>query len=89
MSFNIERSSAARREIRRIRDDDDRLRIERFLQSLAQGPYLRGATKLKGSRRRWRARVGDYRIVYDIYSNERVVEIVRVALRNESTYRGL
>ena len=37
----------------------------------------------------WRLRVGDLRIVYLIDEGDRVVVILRVARRSESTYRGL
>ncbi len=37
----------------------------------------------------WRLRTGDLRIVYSIDDAERVVVILRVARRSESTYRRL
>ena len=87
MSFRVEESMAAKRDQRRIRDDRQRLRIESDIQSLAQDPYPHGTKKLKGYRRRWRIRVRRYRIVYDIYPSQRLVEIISVDLRSESTYR--
>jgi mRNA interferase RelE/StbE len=37
----------------------------------------------------WRIRVGQYRIVYAIDDETRVVTLVRVARRREDTYKGL
>jgi mRNA-degrading endonuclease RelE of RelBE toxin-antitoxin system len=36
-----------------------------------------------------RLRVGDYRVIYLVLDDERVVIVARVARRNEGTYRGL
>lgn len=37
----------------------------------------------------WRIRVGQYRIVYAINDETKVVTLVRVARRREDTYKGL
>lgn len=37
----------------------------------------------------WRVRVGQYRIVYAVDDEARMVTIVRVARRREDTYKGL
>ena len=37
----------------------------------------------------WRVRVGQYRIVYAVDDETRLVTIVRVARRKEDTYEGL
>jgi len=45
--------------------------------------------KIEGAERAYRVRVGDYRVVYEIYDKERLVLIIQVARRTEATYRGI
>ena len=59
-----------------------RRRMDVRILSLGQDPY-RGAVKLKG-RERFRVRVGDYRIVYEIRSRIHVVAIERAAHRKDA-----
>jgi len=50
-------------------------RILTKIESLASKPRPPGCKKLSGPTRLWRLRVGDYRIVYDIDDEERLVDI--------------
>ena len=50
-------------------------RILTKIESLASNPRPPGCKKLSGPTRLWRLRVGDYRIVYDIDDEERLVDI--------------
>ncbi len=43
-----------------------------------------GSRKLAGTKRDWRVRVGDYRIIYEIADAIRVVRIYRVRHRREA-----
>lgn len=36
----------------------------------------------------YRVRVGNYRVIYEVYDKENVVLISRVLRRTETTYRG-
>ena len=60
----------------------DRERISKIIDSLAINPYfgkkLRG--ELEGSRR---VRVGDFRIIYDILEDERVVLVHAIGSRGD------
>lgn len=51
---------------------DDLLKL---IQSLSTNPRPSGCKKLKG-RDGYRIRKGDYRIIYDIYDNKLVIEII-------------
>ena len=57
-------------------------RIRAVIDALANEPRPRGAQKLAG-REDFRVRVGDYRVVYAIDDDERVVLIARIAHRRE------
>jgi mRNA interferase RelE/StbE len=44
--------------------------------ALANEPRPPGCKKLKGYQRRYRVRVGDYRVVYDVFDAELVVIVI-------------
>lgn len=58
-------------------------RISRRIDRLAGDPRA-DAVKLRGADDVWRARVGDYRILYVIEDQRLVVVVVRVAHRREA-----
>ena len=57
-------------------------RIDSAILALADDPRPPGWVKLKG-REDWGIRIGDYRVVYGIDDERRVVEILNVAHRRE------
>jgi len=59
-----------------------RSRIASAIDNLADEPRPPGATKLAG-RGDYRIRVGDYRIVYAVDDEERLVLIARIAHRRD------
>jgi mRNA interferase RelE/StbE len=58
-------------------------RIIAAIQDLANNPRPSGCRKLAGSKKDWRIRVGDYRVVYEIADAIRVVRVNRVRHRRE------
>jgi mRNA interferase RelE/StbE len=58
-------------------------RVIAAIQALANNPRPPGCRKLAGSKNDWRIRVGDYRVVYEIADEIRVVRINRVRHRRE------
>jgi len=63
-------------------------RILRKIEALAVSPRLPGVIKLQGSRKFWRLRVGDYRVVYSINDFSRTVDVAVVRHRRD-VYRDL
>ena len=53
------------------------------IQTLAVNPRPPGCRKLVGSKNDWRIRVGDYRVIYEIADEIRIVRINRVRHRRE------
>jgi mRNA interferase RelE/StbE len=53
------------------------------IQKLAVNPRPPGCRKLTGSKYDWRIRVGDYRVIYEIADQIRIVRINRVRHRRE------
>jgi mRNA interferase RelE/StbE len=72
---------AARKELRRL-DVKVQTRILRRLVSLEERPRPFGSEKLAGEDPQYRLRVGDYRVIYEIYDRELVVLVIRVAHRS-------
>jgi mRNA interferase RelE/StbE len=58
-------------------------RIVEAVNDLARDPYPGGTRKLSGSERTYRIRVGDYRVLYSIYNDKFIVEIIRVKHRKD------
>ncbi len=58
-------------------------RIVAAIKKLAEDPYPQGVKKLTGFDRTYRIRVGDYRVIYNVYESKLVIEIVRVRLRKD------
>ena len=58
-------------------------RVVSALQALATNPRPPGCRKLVGSKKDWRIRVGDYRVIYEIADAIRVVRVNRVRHRRE------
>jgi len=84
--YRIEVRRRAQRALDKLPKSDFQVVIE-AIKDLAHTPRPRGIEKVK-STGLWRIRQGDYRIVYAIDDNERLVIVVRVGHRRE-IYRAL
>ncbi len=86
MTYRVDFTTAAAREIqklpRRVRD-----RLLDAIDDLAEDPRPHGAKKLVGEKTAWRIRVGDYRVIYDVFDEALTVTVVRAAHRREAYSR--
>lgn len=64
-----------------------RARVLDPIEGLARDPRPHGAKKLVGEKTAWRLRVGDYRVIYDVFDDELVVTVVRAAHRRDAYER--
>ena len=88
--YRLEISPAADRDVEKLkgrirRQDFERLR--NAVRSLAEEPRPQGVRKIRGAERAYRIRVGNYRVVYDVYDSDNLVLILQVARRSETTHR--
>ena len=83
--YRVDLSPAAMRQLRKL-PPGDAARLRGPILALAIEPRPPGARPLVDSDW-WRLRAGDLRIVYAIEYSKRLVVLLRVARRNESTYR--
>jgi len=73
---------AAERDLARL-SSEVHDRVITALRALATNPRPPGCRKLAGSKNDWRIRVGDYRVIYAIADDIRVVSVNRVRHRRE------
>jgi mRNA interferase RelE/StbE len=83
--YRVEVAPAAERQLRRL-PPGDAARLRRPILELAADPRPAGVTKLTGTRF-WRLRIADLRVIYHVDDKARLVVILKVARRAESTYR--
>ncbi len=57
------------------------------VEQLAEHPYPVGVKKLVGTDHIYRLRIGNYRILYSVFSTTLLIEIIRVGHRKD-VYRG-
>jgi len=81
--YQIVFSRTARKELE-ILDNELVRRILRKIESLATNPRPPGCEKLKGQENLWRVRVGDYRIIYTISDNDRIIDIALIRHRKDA-----
>jgi len=84
-SWRVELAPAAQRQLRKL-PADATARARGPILALGFDPRPTGTGPLAASPF-WRLRVGELRIVYAIDDAARTVIVLRVARRNESTYR--
>lgn len=82
MRYGINFTTAAARQVKKL-PRPARDRVLAVVEGLAEDPRPHGATKLVGERTAWRIRVGDYRVIYDIFDAELTVTVVRAGHRRE------
>jgi mRNA interferase RelE/StbE len=58
-------------------------RIVVRIEALMRDPRPRDCKKLQGEENLWRIRIGNYRVVYAIYDEKRVVDIIAVRHRRD------
>jgi len=59
------------------------LRLEEAIIGLYDEPRPYNSKKLSGGGSRWRIRVGNYRVLYEINDESRLVKVYRIAHRKE------
>ena len=81
-SYQIEIKPSASKELEKL-PRQMVVRVVAAIRELAEDPYPQGVRKLSGFDRTFRIRVGDYRVLYDIYENRLVIEIIRIRHRKD------
>jgi mRNA interferase RelE/StbE len=80
--YAVEMLRSAQKQLTRLPAEHQE-RILVAMEALADEPRPQGCSKLTG-RDAWRIRVGDYRIIYEIFDDRRVVIVVVVGHRKDA-----
>jgi mRNA interferase RelE/StbE len=82
-SYSIEWKASAAKELRKL-PKQAIARIVTAVENLSMTPRPDGVRKLSGSENTYRIRVGEYRVVYNIFDRRLVIEVIRVRDRKEA-----
>ena len=82
MAFRIEWKKSTRKDLRKLPS----VTVDKIIaavEGLAENPFPHGVEKLSGSEHAYRIRLGDYRVVYEVVPESKLVEIQRVRHRKD------
>ncbi|ELP56564.1 MULTISPECIES: type II toxin-antitoxin system RelE family toxin [Microcystis] len=81
-NYQIRLKTSAAKEFKKL-PSSIRQRVSDSLEKLQQDPRPSGVVKLKGEDKMYRLRVGDYRIVYTIEDNDKIIKVTRIGHRQD------
>ncbi|PMB20064.1 type II toxin-antitoxin system mRNA interferase toxin, RelE/StbE family [Fischerella thermalis CCMEE 5205] len=82
MSYKVEISKRALKQLNKLSSEFQE-RIQAKIDDLASEPRPNGVKKLKNRENGYRIRVGDYRILYDIYDDILLITVVEIGHRSK------
>jgi mRNA interferase RelE/StbE len=82
MAFLIEWKKSTKKDLRKLPATVVD-RIVEAVEELAKNPFPHGVEKLAGSECAYRIRIGDYRVVFEVVVESKLVEIQRVRHRKD------
>lgn len=80
--YRIEFAPTAARTFKKLSPEIQN-RLSKTIDKLTGNPLPNGVKKLAGEDNLFRVRVGDYRIIYQLKSNELIILVVRVGHRRD------
>ncbi len=81
-SYKIEWKNSAFKELQKL-PRPMISKVTAAVDDLSNNPHPVGVKKLVGSEHSYRIRIGDYRVVYEVFENRLIIEIVRVRHRKD------
>jgi mRNA interferase RelE/StbE len=85
MSWNLQLTDPAQKDFRRL-PSKDQDRVRAALLAMQEDPFAGDIKRLKGESTAWRRRVGQYRIIYDLYLPEHLIVVAGILRRTSTTY---
>jgi mRNA interferase RelE/StbE len=82
MAFRIEWKKSTRKDLRKLPSAT----VDKIIAAvggLAENPFPHGVEKLSGSEHAYRIRLGDYRVVYELVAESKLIEVQRVRHRKD------
>jgi mRNA interferase RelE/StbE len=82
MAFRIEWKKSTRKDLRKLPSATVD-KIIAAVEGLSENPFPHGVEKLSGSEHAYRIRLGDYRVVYEVVAESKLIEVQRVRHRKD------
>ena len=80
--YRIEWRPSIKKDLKRV-SKSEVPRIIKAVEALSDTPRPSGSTKLSGSESTYRIRIGSYRVIYEIYDDTILIEVVKVGHRKD------
>jgi len=85
MAWNLQLTGPAQKDFQKLpAKDQERVRVA--LLALQENPFQGDIKRLKGQPTAWRRRVGNYRIIYDLYPEQHLIVVAGILRRTSTTY---
>ena len=85
MNWTIHVAKPAKKTLAKIPAKSQRL-LRAALLEMQQNPFSGDILRLTSERATWRRRVGSYRMFFDVYPQQQLVDIVDIERRTSTTY---
>jgi mRNA interferase RelE/StbE len=85
MIWNLLIAGPAQKELQKL-PQNDLERIKQALLAMRVNPFHGDIKRLHGTPIVWRRRVGNYRIIYDLYFDRQVIIVKAILRRTSTTY---
>jgi len=83
MLYQVLIAKSAQRELQRLPSKNQE-RILSILEKLQEEPRPRGSIKLRGSDHLRRIRSGDYRIIYSVHDEQKLIDVSAIRHRSDA-----
>ena len=85
MTWSLELSGPAQKDFGKL-PPREQTRVKVALFSMQEDPFRGDIKRLKGQPTAWRRRVGNYRIIYDLYPDQHLILVAGIVRRTSTTY---
>jgi mRNA interferase RelE/StbE len=85
MTWNLSITGPAQKDFQKL-PQKDQARVKAALIAMQADPFQGDLKRLKGKDTAWRRRVGNYRIIYDLYFDEHLIVTQGILRRTSTTY---
>jgi mRNA interferase RelE/StbE len=85
MAWNLELAGPAQKDFQRL-PLRDQARVKAALLAMQEDPFRGDIKRLKGQSTAWRRRVDNYRIIYDLHFEQRLIVVAGILRRSSTTY---
>lgn len=86
MNWKIKIAKRVLKQLKRIPKKDAQ-RLLFVLEAFSENPFQGDIAKIEGERNIWRRRVGNYRIFFEIWFEQKFVSILDIKRKTTATYR--